>query len=102
MDIRLNNEYCTVTDSKGNVMVAQFFKSARVETLQSLQHSAKIVDMDLSRVYAIPIDGIVEKDKLYSYQGKTICSEESGKVTKVPLRIDVISIAKDPVKIIGG
>jgi len=101
MDIRLNNEYCTVTDTKGNVMVAQFFKSARVETLQNLQHSKKITDIDIFKVYAIPEDGVVEKDKLYSYQDKVICSEESGKVSKVKLRSDVISISKDTGKIIA-
>ena len=88
MDIRLKNEYCTVTGEKGEVIVAQFFKNARIETNYSLQHSTKIANIDVKKALAMPEDGVVEKNMLYAKEGEVVCPKESGDVTKIGL-IDV-------------
>ena len=88
MDIRLNNEYCTVTDKKGKVILAQFFEKVRMETLQTVNHSAKIADIDKRFVLAVPEDGIVEKNMIYNYNDKVICPIETKDVKEVKLRID--------------
>ena len=94
MDIKLYNEYCTVVDAKGEVMVAQFFEKVRVETQQKLEHSKLIKDINPKYVRKVPEDGIVEKDVLYAYEDKVICPVETKEVTKVKLRVDKVE-AKD-------
>ena len=88
------NKYCTVTDIKGKVILAEFFEKVRMETLQTVNHSVKIADIDINKVNYLPEDGVVEKNMLYAKDGKVVCPKESGDITKIGLIDTSIKLIK--------
>ena len=73
MDIRVNNEYVKVTNKDGSLALARYFKSARVETGGTVEHSIKLSDIPVNKLPEIPAKGeVIEKDQLYNVSGKVM------------------------------
>ena len=83
MDIRLDNQYCKVTQS-GEVVVSQFFEKARVETEQTVEYGDVITDISPDGIEDLPDSGWIEKDMLYNYQGTVVHCIQSHERTIYP------------------
>ena len=72
-DIILSNEYIVVRQTAtGEIMVSDFFTSARVETMQTIEQGETVGDISPTGLPDLPDSGWIELNKLYNYQGVTV------------------------------
>jgi hypothetical protein len=100
-DIRVNNEYVTVKDSEGNLIISEFFESARIETEQNLTNTKNL--SEVKEAFAISEGDSMQKNKLYAFKGSVIQPKdniimEEDKLTDSGLFITAVSVGVEAIE----
>lgn len=83
-DVKVLNQYCVITDDDGNVILAELVEKARIETRHKVEVFKTLKDIEKKKIkLPPPEENVVEKNKLYSHNGKIICSSVSGHINKI-------------------
>ena len=90
MDIQFNNEYCSVTDLKGNIIIAEKL-TGRVESGHIITKYTDLAKIPITKLPILKVGEIQEDDKLYLIDGKASIID-----TK-PIDIKPIEIVKEPI-----
>jgi len=83
-DVKVFDQYCVISDNDGNVIFAELVEKARIETRHKVEVFKTLKDIEKKKIkLPSPENNIIEKNKLYSHGGKTICSSVSGHINKI-------------------
>lgn len=81
--MRITDTYIKVTNSDNSIAVADFFKSARIETLQNIQPDR---DITIEGLTELPEFGEIEVG-MYNYQGQVVfCHQKHDRTIYEPIQ----------------
>ena len=71
-EIIVTEKYVKVINSDNSIAVNNYFKSARIETNQTLTQGETLADITAVGLPVLPASGWIEKDKLYNYNSVVV------------------------------
>ena len=85
MDIQFNNEYCSVTDLKGNIIIAEKL-TGRVESGHVITKYTDLAKIPITKLPVLKVGEVQEDDKLYLIDGKvSIIDTKPIEIVKEPI-----------------
>ena len=71
-DIIVTEKYVKIINSDNSIAVNNYFKSARIETNQTLTQGETLTNITAVGLPDLPVSGWIEKDKLYNYNSVVV------------------------------